>query len=145
MGCYSRYVLSPIGLILTLITAVPFIPFKVIMPGFTLVVPTKYDPWFLKRLNGIVSFMGPLTNMLNATITLAVYAFMIKMGYYIPLLLLFLLLNAYWNAWIALFNLIPVPPLDGSKVISWKPHIWITSLLFSLGLLIVSGHLLHVF
>ncbi len=145
MGCYSRYVLSPFGLILTLITAIPFIPFKIIMPGFTLVVPTTYDPVFLKRLNGIVSYMGPLTNMLIATASLTIYALLVKLGIHIYILLLFLLLNTWLNSWVAIFNLLPIPPLDGSKIITWKPSIWIVSLLFSIGLYIVSGYWLGIF
>lgn len=138
MGCYSRYVLSPYGLIFTLITAIPFIPFKVIMPGFTLVVPTRYDPGFLKRLNGIVSYVGPLTNILIASISLAIYTFLVKTGVFMFLLQAFLLLNAYFNAWVAIFNLIPIPPLDGSKVITWKPLLWGVTLLFSIGLYLTS-------
>ncbi len=145
MGCYSRYVLSPFGLIMTLITAIPFIPFKVIMVGFTLVVPTRYDPIFLKKLNGIVSYMGPLTNILIATGSLTIYALLVKLGVYSPILYFFLLYSTYINAWIAIFNLIPIPPLDGSKIITWKPILWIITLLFSIGLYIVSGIELGVF
>jgi Zn-dependent protease len=28
------------------------------------------------------------------------------------------------NLWLAAFNLIPVPPLDGSKVFAWSKLIW---------------------
>ncbi|MBR9678000.1 MAG: hypothetical protein GOU97_01760 [Nanoarchaeota archaeon] len=33
------------------------------------------------------------------------------------------------NAWIALFNLIPFPPLDGSKVIMWSRGWWLSAVL----------------
>jgi Zn-dependent protease len=32
---------------------------------------------------------------------------------------------AYINAWLALFNLLPIPPLDGSKMIRTNPALWL--------------------
>jgi len=29
------------------------------------------------------------------------------------------------NAWLALFNMLPIGPLDGSKVLSWNPIVWV--------------------
>ncbi|MEM1760792.1 MAG: site-2 protease family protein, partial [Desulfurococcaceae archaeon] len=42
------------------------------------------------------------------------------------------------NSWIALFNLIPLPPLDGSKVINWKPTLWLSAFILSIILYIYS-------
>lgn len=145
MGCYSRYVLSPFGLVITLISALPFIPLKIIMVGFTLVVPITYDPVFLRKLNGIVSYMGPLTNIIIASASLATYALLGKLGFYSLLLNFFLLYSVYINSWIAIFNLLPIPPLDGSKIIIWKPMLWIVTLLFSIGLYILAGLELGIF
>ncbi|MET1160810.1 MAG: site-2 protease family protein [Thermoprotei archaeon] len=141
MGSYSRYVLSPIGLVLTLITAIPWLPFKIIMPGFTLVSPHRYDPLYLKRLMGLTSYVGPLINIVVASISLVSALLILKAGIVAPVmlfLLLFFSVSARINAWLAFFNLLPVPPLDGSKIISWKPAMWITSLILSIGLYIVS-------
>ncbi len=138
LGCYSRYVLSPQGLLLTLLTAIPFIPFKIIMAGFTLVVPTTHDPRVLKRINGIVSYMGPLTNILIASISLVSLVFLVKSGYIDPLVISILYISTRLNSWIAIFNLLPVPPLDGIKVLTWKPLLWITMMLLSIGLFLIS-------
>ncbi|ADI32062.1 peptidase M50 [Staphylothermus hellenicus] len=136
MGCYSRYVLDPTGLLLTIITAIPFIPFKIIMPGYTLVISHHYDPMENKRINGVVSLAGPVTNILFATISFFTVVLCLKTM--MCSMLLFGL--AYWtallNSWVAFFNLLPIPPLDGSKVISWKPILWIISFVFSIGLFI---------
>jgi Zn-dependent protease len=32
---------------------------------------------------------------------------------------------AYINAWLAFFNLLPIPPLDGSKMIRTNPALWL--------------------
>lgn len=44
----------------------------------------------------------------------------------------FLRIVAMVNGWIALFNLIPVPPLDGSKIMRADFNSWITMLLLAL-------------
>ncbi|MFH1240586.1 MAG: site-2 protease family protein [Candidatus Diapherotrites archaeon] len=32
--------------------------------------------------------------------------------------------SAYINMFLGLFNMIPFPPLDGSKIFRWNPIIW---------------------
>ncbi|MBI2085504.1 MAG: site-2 protease family protein [Candidatus Aenigmarchaeota archaeon] len=68
-----------------------------------------------KREYGIISAAGPVTNLVLALIFLAIHSI-------VPL-------NAFVyatsiNVSLALFNMIPIPPLDGSKVISWDPAAW---------------------
>ena len=45
-------------------------------------------------------------------------------------------LAAAVNVWLALFNLLPIPPLDGSKVMLWDIRIWVVS--FAAALLALS-------
>ena len=33
-------------------------------------------------------------------------------------------LAVFVNLWLAIFNMLPIPPLDGSKVLSWNKVIW---------------------
>jgi Zn-dependent protease len=40
-----------------------------------------------------------------------------------------LLLLAWVNGWFATFNLIPFGPLDGAKVLRWRPSVWVLSIL----------------
>jgi Zn-dependent protease len=136
MGCSSRYVLDPMGLLLTLITAIPFIPFKIIMPGFVLISCPLLDPAHYKRVEGVTSFSGPVTNILISVISLALIRPLIYIYPYLPLLR-FLYFSYGLNAWVAFFNLLPIPPLDGSKIIRWRPIIWGSSIALSLGLFIL--------
>lgn len=142
MGCYSRYVLDPTGLLLTLITAIPFIPFKIIMPGYTLVVSHQYDPLENKRINGVVSLAGPITNILFASISYFAVVLCLKQSICSWFALNFAYWSALLNSWVAFFNLLPIPPLDGSKIISWKPILWILSFGFSIILYITLRYIM---
>jgi Zn-dependent protease len=64
----------------------------------------------------MVAAAGPLTNILLAVI----FAIIVRVGvsYAFPQWLLIICVTAvYTNLVLALYNLIPIPPLDGSKVL----------------------------
>ena len=134
MGCFRRFVLDPFGLMLTLATAIPFIPFKIIIPGYVLISSHYYDPITRKRIEGVSAIAGPLTNLVIALIGIILLntAILLTTNQYLNIFLLYLIIV---NAWIAFFNLLPVPPLDGSKIISWKPVNW--ALLFTLSIVLL--------
>ncbi|MEM0355402.1 MAG: site-2 protease family protein [Desulfurococcaceae archaeon] len=136
LGCYSRYVLHPLGLVLTLISAIPFIPIKIIMPGVTLVSLYTYDPFTFRKINGLTSIAGPLSNIILAIISIIIRIVAYPIMSPIWRSILYLMLRI--NSWIALFNLIPLPPLDGSKVINWKPTLWLSAFILSIILYIYS-------
>ncbi|MEZ0394555.1 MAG: site-2 protease family protein [Desulfurococcaceae archaeon] len=134
MGMEGRYVLHPIGLALTLASALPFIPLKVVMPGVTLVFPLFYvEPGEARRIDGVVSLAGPATNIAIATACSAALALW---GWGHPLAWLATYEVGLVSSWVALFNLLPVPPLDGYKVLRWRPPLYLFALAVSLGLFI---------
>lgn len=72
-----------------------------------------------RKQNGIISLAGPLTNILVGIVFLllsvgAGYGFFYTLFSSVAMINLFL----------AAFNLIPIFPLDGSKVLAWNAVVW---------------------
>ncbi len=69
-----------------------------------------------KKGMAITALSGPLMNILLVFLSLLLYAVGVVNGfnYYV---MLFLYIMAHYNAVLAMFNLLPIPPLDGSKVL----------------------------
>lgn len=81
--------------------------------------PVPFNPYNIKHKNGIllVGVAGPAANLSIAIIL----GLVLRFANFIPeaywFLFPFLSLIVYINIFLALFNMIPIPPLDGSKVI----------------------------
>jgi len=76
--------------------------------------PTPFDPYNLKnprRDSGIISIAGPLSNLLLAILVSIIIRLLpgIYSVFLIPLILT--------NIGLAIFNLVPIGPLDGQKII----------------------------
>jgi Zn-dependent protease len=91
--------------------------FMLVMAGFGWGRPT---PVRIDKLRGgilgpvAVAFAGPASNMLIVAICAALVAIPVFQG---GVYLLFVAAVAYINALLFVFNLIPIPPLDGSKIV----------------------------
>lgn len=79
--------------------------------------PVQVNPFYFKgdRQRGLllVSLAGPFSNLVLALFVAILYNLFGVSGY----LALFLFLLVSINVYLAIFNLIPVPPLDGSKIL----------------------------
>lgn len=113
-------------------------------PGATLINTAGRQ--MTKRENGIISIFGPLVNII-LIIPFAVIMFVgVFLGgveavagglFFNPFTLagfLFYLgmIGCQINAMLAFFNMLPVGPLDGKKILAWKPAIFVVVLLITL-------------
>ena len=127
-GAIAAFRSSTTGLMITLATGA--MGFLLGIPGATMI----YTNRFTKRENGIVSLAGPLTNI---GIFLVFYAAAIIInpapGSYMAGALYFVI---FISVLLAFFNMLPIYPLDGSKVLAWNKYVYAAVLLPILGLLI---------
>lgn len=99
-----------------------------VLPGLLLLVqapfligwakPVPFDPtYFRHRRSGIVSvaLAGPATNVALAALFAALYRPLQAAGSPLTPVMLY---GTALNVMLALFNLLPLPPLDGSKVLA---------------------------
>jgi Zn-dependent protease len=130
-GCNSKFSLSFIGFFITLfinLIAGIFIGNPLIfISGYTGITCRFFN--ISKKIDGIVSAVGPATNIIIALISL----FLIKLSFLDNLLLLSFLIYLYnFNSFVAFFNLLPLSPLDGVKVLRWNIMAWIVLFLISI-------------
>lgn len=107
----------------------------IIMPGMLLLLsngtmwfggakPVPVDFARLRRPYrdmALVALAGPLSNLLLALLAGLLMKIAFESGYYTRTQRLDELLNAaiYFNVLLFVFNLLPIPPLDGSRVMTW--------------------------
>lgn len=120
-GCYSEYKMWINGLILAILLS--FFGFVFAAPGAVVIHP-RIDLWgrtvpLTKKKNGMISVAGSVMNIIISAIFLALFLiYNLPIFYY----------GSKINAWLAIFNLIPIPPLDGFKVLIWNKSVWLSAI-----------------
>lgn len=120
-GCDAEYRLWKYGIIAGLFMAALPIGIVIAAPGAVYVSPYKKGFAFkvatLTRKNdAIISMAGPMANISLAAVLMA-----LSVLYPIDLLAM----TAKISFFLAAFNLIPFPPFDGLKIMSWNRSVWI--------------------
>ena len=70
-----------------------------------------------KKGMAITAFAGPLMNIILVFISLIFWHLGSNIYVWNKYIVMFFELSVYYNAMLAMFNLLPIPPLDGSKVL----------------------------
>lgn len=65
----------------------------------------------------IVSLAGPVSNFILAFVSMLLVSVLVVSNYPTQVLATFLITLVYLNIGLGVFNLIPIPPLDGSKIL----------------------------
>ena len=113
-GMWSEFRMYPFGLVLTLFSS--FCGFLIAAPGAVMIRGDHYSA----KEDCNISVAGPLVNIILSAVGLVGVMVFNSTVMLVPFYLLLTL-----NSSLALFNLIPVPPLDGSKIIGNNTPLWI--------------------
>lgn len=126
--CDAEYRMWPLGLGLGLVTGL-LGGFIFVAPGAVYISPVirKKFAFTVARLNrkqyGIIAAAGPFVNIMIAFALIGIN--MIYPWFVFSL-------TAKISFFLALFNLIPFPPLDGQKIMGWDRKVWLALLASSI-------------
>ncbi len=128
-GYAISYRIWPLGLIVAIILGIltgGVIKFAGI--GASVILPYRFSRWkYKKEIStdeiGIIAAAGICTNLLLAVIA------RILQGPFIHIYLA--------NICLAFYNLFPIPPLDGSKILMWKMWFWLFLFIISFVLIFI--------
>ncbi len=147
-GAIAAFKTSMTGLAITIISGM--FGFLLGIPGATFIFTNK----FTKREDGIVSLAGPLTNFAIFLVVLAIGLLLFSnflSGVTTSLnplspnflhasyLQNLLGITLFISLWLAFFNMLPIFPLDGSKVLAWNKAIYAIVILTIVALFLITG------
>ena len=121
---WAEYRMFPRGLLLCLLLSIFGVLFAA--PGAVMISGYIDD-----ERNGKISMAGPFVNLVLGVI------FIVTMTLTTGRLYAIVGLLAHFNVFLALFNLIPIPPLDGSKILKWNVPVYIVMVAVGVALLIL--------
>jgi len=125
-GAWAEFRAYPFGLAIALMLS--FVGVLFAAPG-AVYIGGRID----RRQNGVISIAGPLTNLAIGGAALAACLATVH------ILAFALFTIATINFMLAAFNLLPIPPLDGSKVWKWNPAVYVAAFAVSV---VIAGALM---
>lgn len=103
----------------------PFGSILILLFGFGYAKPVQVNMRNFKNPRGgmaLTAIAGPLANILTAFIFMLIYNiiaifYMRNLSYVLLSIMLFFRFATTINIWLGVFNLLPIPPLDGSRIL----------------------------
>ncbi|MCL2609373.1 MAG: site-2 protease family protein [Treponema sp.] len=92
----------------------------IVFAGFGWARPVEFDPGRLRhpvRDRALIALAGPLSNLLLGILILLTMRFALHFGRPSQTALSLMFFSAYINFALFVFNMLPIPPLDGSHVV----------------------------
>ena len=130
--CFAQYEMWKNGLIIALLLAIVTNGgFVFAAPGAVVIYTVYQSRHGLRQIvlsprqNGLISIAGALTN-----ISIALLFFIFAPNFFLTANIVHI------NTFLAAFNLLPIPPLDGSKVFYWNKFVWLAMIIIAGGLLL---------
>lgn len=124
-GCWAEFRKFNLGLVLAVFMS--FFGFIIAAPGAVMI-----SGFVSREQNGKISAAGPITNIILAILFFSAGTLLpLLVGALSPMLGKIIFFGFFINSWLAFFNMIPFPPLDGSKVIAWSFPVWMIIALIS--------------
>ena len=124
-GYWAEFKMWPQGLIFALVTS--FFGFVFAAPGAVY----TYANYMTDEINGKISIAGPIVNIILALVFLAIATAIYPSAFTSEnSVLIFIICSVGYsvNSFLAVFNLLPIGNLDGSKVLTWNFGIWIVTI-----------------
>ena len=138
-GFFAEFRKWNTGLLIAIITGL--FGFIFLAPGAVYI--GSYTGIITDEENGKISIAGPIVNIILAVIFLLIEISLIPFFLLSSPLSTYLMITAmigfHINSFLALFNLLPIPMLDGSKVMKWNLPLWIVSIVVA-GLLTYASY-----
>lgn len=119
-GFWAEFRMSPFGLIVSIFSSA--LGFLWAAPGATVISQSAgVDVRSMAR----TSLAGPGANVLFGLVFLGAALYGLRVGASVASDLFLL---CWFNAWFAAFNLLPMGPLDGAKVLRWSSGVWLSAM-----------------
>jgi Zn-dependent protease len=132
-GAAAIYRMWPLGILITILS--PFFGFIFAAPGAVVIHPQRLARWGWPTIPltstdiGLIALSGPITNLVIGILFLFLSS--VALGD-------LFIFGAKINFWLAFFNLLPIHPLDGGKVMAWDRKVWFIAILVALAGMIFS-------